>query len=37
MAAALLLLPALLNLRDRRHLQRADPPVATVLPIQKAA
>jgi hypothetical protein len=37
MAAALLLLPALLHLRDRRHLQRAQPPVATVLPIHKAA
>jgi predicted RND superfamily exporter protein len=37
MAAALVMLPALLHLRDRRNLNRAHAPVATVLPLQKAA
>ena len=36
MVAALLLLPAVLNLRDRRRLKRENPPVPTVLPFEKA-
>ncbi|QJW95518.1 MMPL family transporter [Frigoriglobus tundricola] len=36
MGAALLLLPAVLNLHDRRRLTRGHPPVAAVLPFDRA-